>query len=132
MNEHVSYVKIDYKGCKYLLIGVYLPYVKNKIDSLMEYEMNLSILSEFIKNSRVTNEFSITIGGDFNADCYRQKRFDNKFTDFASTNKLIILNELMMQKIDYSYRNGDYSAQLDHILYLGKIKSKKKTKTKMS
>ena len=74
MNEHVSYVKIDYKGCKYLLIGVYLPYVKNKIDSLMEYEMNLSILSELINNARVTNEYSIIMGGDFNADCFRQKK----------------------------------------------------------
>ena len=61
-------------------------------------------------------------------NCYRQKRFDNKFTEFASKNKLIILNELMMQQIDYSYRNGEYSAQLDHILYSEKIKCKNKNK----
>ncbi len=65
-------------------------------------------------------------------NCYRQKRFDNKFTEFASKNKLIILNELMMQQIDYSYRNGEYSAQLDHILYSEKIKCKNKNKILIS
>jgi hypothetical protein len=34
----------------------------------------------------------------------------------------------MMQQIDYSYRNGEYSAQLDHILYSEKIKCKNKNK----
>ena len=56
-----------------------------------------------------------------------RKRFDNIFKEFASKNKLIILNEFMMQKIDFSYRNGvEYTAQLDLILYSGKMKGKKK------
>ena len=132
LNEHVSYVKIEYQGCKYLIIGVYMTYDNNKMDSLIEYEMNLSILSELVKNVGVTNEYRTIMGGDFNADCYRQKRFDNKFTEFASKNKLIILSELMMQKTNYSYRNGDYSAQLDHILYSEKIKGKIKNNNNLN
>jgi hypothetical protein len=48
INDRLSYTTIEYKNIKWIVIGVYMPFDNNKIDSFSEYETNLSIISELI------------------------------------------------------------------------------------
>ena len=92
INENLSYVKVEFGGYKYLIIGVYMPFDNNNLDSVIDYEMNLSLLTEINKNAKKENEFDVIIGGDFNADLYRSKKFDNKLLEFININRLIALD----------------------------------------
>jgi hypothetical protein len=124
--KFISYVKVEFLGFKYLIIGVYMPFDINKLDSILEYEMNITILSELIKNAKVESEFDIIIGGNFNADLYRSKRLDIKLIEFIEKNKIFSMDTLLIQQINYSYRNGDYRAKSDHILVYQKKEKKSK------
>ncbi len=103
-----------------------MPFDINKLDSILEYEMNITILSELIKNAKVESEFDIIIGGNFNADLYRSKRLDIKLIEFIEKNKIFSMDTLLIQQINYSYRNGDYRAKSDHILVYQKKEKKSK------
>ncbi len=49
LNEHISYIVIEYCGMKWLIIGtIYMPFDNNKIDSFCAFETNLALISELI------------------------------------------------------------------------------------
>ena len=130
VNKNISFVHLCKNNFHLILIGTYLPYDDNKSFSKSEYELNISILSSMIHNYK-TLDIPIFIVGDFNADIFRQKTFDNIFLNFINDYELLSLNSLYCQKIGYTYkkktndkynnkniRDGYYHAHLDHILFV--------------
>ncbi len=103
---------------KWLIIGVYMPYDNNKIDNFSEFETNLAIISELIKSYKRMGDYNIVIGGDFNADLNRNKKFDKNLVKFVKTEKLFICKNLNPHDIEYTYFSNNYTARLDHIFIL--------------
>jgi hypothetical protein len=76
VKEHVSFFVIEYGNIKCLIIGVYMPFDNNKIDSFCAFETNLALISELINHYKRMKNCNILLVGDFNADFGRSKRFD--------------------------------------------------------
>jgi hypothetical protein len=117
INDRLSYITIEHKNIKWIVIGVYMPFDNNKIDSFSEYETNLSIISELIITYKRMGNYNIVIGGDFNADLKRNKKFDKCLLKFVKKEKLVIpiFENVNQSKVDYTYFVNNYNACLDHI-----------------
>jgi hypothetical protein len=55
------------------------------------------------------------LGGDFNVDFGRSKRFDKCLSKFIKREKLTNCEKLNELNCNYTYENGNYKAFLDHI-----------------
>ena len=75
LNESISILKFKINNRYVCVIGVYLPYDDNKQNSYAQYSSILLCLGELVKDF-ISENFSVIIGGDFNADISRGKRFD--------------------------------------------------------
>jgi hypothetical protein len=84
------------------IIGVYLNYNANNVESNIKYQNQLNILEECINKNNQSNKAFVIIG-DFNGDIYRLKyandinlnNFINKMTLKAATSDQV--------KSDYTY-----------------------------
>ena len=114
LNNHLSYIIISKNEILFRFVGVYLPFDNNTSDTLFEFDGQLILLTEIIKT--YSSNCNVIIGGDFNADPFRGKRFDNRLEEFIHYNNLTFLDSLCTQNTGYSYYNNDYTAHIDHIL----------------
>ena len=121
LNKHVSYVKITKQSFEFLVIGVYLPFYdpNNRLQSQSMFDLSLTLIEKTIEENTNMPTFII---GDFNADPYRNNKFDKIFRNFIEKLKLVPLNTLLIQKISYSFSsnilNSSDNLNLDHSLYL--------------
>ncbi len=83
-----------------------MPFDNNTSGKLFEFDGQLILLTEIINT--YSSYFNVINAGDFNADPFCGKRFDNRFKFF--------LNRLCTQNTGYSYYNNEYTAHIDHIL----------------
>ena len=108
------------------MIGVHLPFEsqKDRVHSKIEYESSLSLISTLIdKYNRI--DIPCLILGDFNADTFRKKKFDDLLGTFITEKSLIPLDLIYTQKIDFTYYSFNnfmkgqsiYKANLDHFLF---------------
>ncbi len=118
LHHRTSYITNEYMSIKWLIIGVYMPFDNNKIDSYSDYETNLSIISELSNSYKRMGDYNIIIGGDFNADLKRNKRFDKRLNKFIKKEKLLTHGRLNLSRIDYTYSMNNYTVCLDHIFVL--------------
>lgn len=119
INKHISYVKIDIKDCTIVIIGVYLPFDNNKIDSKTEYESCICILSALVSSFN-NLDIPIILCGDFNADHFRCNKFDKIFDNFINDQNLLCLDSLFTQKTHFTYlsnyKSNVYCHNIDHLL----------------
>jgi hypothetical protein len=116
LNKHISYIIVEVKKQKYAFVGVYLPYDNGTRERFIEYESNLRLLEQLIITWKLKNEYIVYMGGDFNADIYRDKRIDKIVNGFIQQNDLVLHDTLFTQQTYYTYENGSYKACLDHIM----------------
>ena len=92
---------------------------QKKDDSLSMYELSLTLILTLLEKARLNNLTSFIIG-DFNADFFRDKRFDKLLTEFINDNNLTILDCITTQKVDHSFtastNSETYKSNIDHIL----------------
>ena len=103
INKNISYVHIRKDDFDCILIGTYMPFDDGKSQSKSEYELNISILSTILYNYK-TIGISVLIVGDFNADTYRKKNFDNIFLNFINDYDLVNLTSLFCQEVNFTYK----------------------------
>ena len=115
INQYISTVKCKLKNQECCLIGVHMPYDDNGKDTVNYYVTLLDLIKAILKEQNNKN-ISTIIMGDFNADIRREKRVDKVFGQFIESNSLTIIDELMCQISDFTYENGCYKANIDHIL----------------
>ena len=115
MNDRISYIVVQQFDIKWLIIGVYMSFDNNKIDSLSEFDDNLAIISELVNSYRRMGDYNIIVGGDFNADLNRKKRFDRRLCSFIKKEKLLICENLKEEKNQFTYFVNNYKACLDHV-----------------
>ena len=121
LSRHISYVQIEASGLPIFLIGVYMPFdnSKKKDEALSMYELSLSLILTLLEKARLSNMTTLVVG-DFNADFFRNKRFDKLLSQFVSGNNLISLDGINTQKIDHTFQTNTteerYSSNIDHIL----------------
>jgi hypothetical protein len=104
-----------------LLVGVHIPFDVNTAYRISQYKTNLEFLSSIIDD----NQFEmVLIGGDFNSDLSRGKRFDSLLCDFINEHDLVSFDCLFENEVKHTYRNGNCRNHIDHILGLIKHRSR--------
>ncbi|CAF0986190.1 unnamed protein product [Brachionus calyciflorus] len=121
-NRHLTYVNFKTNGQEFLCIGVHMPFddPKKKSNSKSLYELIISRICIYFKMFE-ERKIPVVILGDFNADPFRQNRFDYIFKDMIKELDLVLISNLNTQFCPYTYekRSGNsskYRAKLDHIL----------------
>ena len=114
VNEEISYVVISNEKniAMYIIIGVYLRHDNNTTVRMCEYTSNLQIINVILQDYANLPTFIV---GDFNADVERNKRFDNLLRDFIASNELNCA-EYVFYNSNYTYKNGDYTSNIDHVI----------------
>lgn len=103
INEHISYIDCKFKGNNLLIIGTYMPYDDRSNETRIYYVSILSLILALINSYRLKQDYSIIIGGDFNASIWRNNRFDYEFLKFLEQSQLIPVSALFTQKINHTY-----------------------------
>ena len=112
IEEGISILNISVNNEKYSIIGVYLKYNSHKIENIIRYDSQLSLLEQKLKDLRIRKE-NIMIIGDFNGDIFRKKyNNDNKLLQWI--NKLHLKNVCTINnktkqkiKINTIWKEGD-------------------------
>ena len=112
LNESISILKFKINNRYVCVIGVYLPYDDSKQNSYAQYSSLLLCLGELVRDL-ISENFSVIIGGDFNADISRGKRFDVLLQRFIEDENFHMLDSNLG---GYSYLKGNYRAFIDHSL----------------
>ena len=124
INRHISYVIIETFKIKLVVIGVYLPFDNNTLNSKSEYELCLSLLSSLLVKFEPI-EAPIFITGDFNSDLYRKNRFDIILNNFVNCKSLISLDTICTQEKNFTFKsiinNKEYKARLNHTFLHNKV-----------
>jgi len=85
----------------------------------------MNILKLVFEYSR--QNYSVLIGGDFNADVNRGNRFDVLLNSFISENNFLLVDQEFSSGLDYTYSkrvgtNNVYRAFIDHCILTSKEK----------
>ena len=109
-NQNISKVSIEVDNNKMNLYGVWFPYDDNTKERLCTFKSNISLINAQMKMHKA--EETVVIG-DFNADLERGKRFDLLLKKFVNKNHMY---DGIGHLKKYTYKKGEYTAKLDHIL----------------
>ncbi len=81
-----------------------------------EFELNIELLKQIVNDWSGQGASYVIIGEDNNSHLRRDNRFDEIFRKFVSQTNSTPLNLLNVQKVNYTYNNGDYYANIDNLL----------------
>ncbi|RNA14024.1 hypothetical protein BpHYR1_015398 [Brachionus plicatilis] len=117
LSNDVSVISIELNdGNSLQIYGGWLKFDDNSTKSFAEFRSNILMLESELKNNREKGTSFILLG-DWNADLKRGKRFDKILKNFVENNNLEISDNYDQNQIGYTYRNGNYKAQLDHMMW---------------
>ena len=115
LSRHISMIELKISSCmQLLLVGVWMPFDDNKLETRARIGTLYSEIESLLNNADV-DKIQIVLG-DWNADPKRGKRCDHLLSEFCENNGLICCEYNFDQKTNYTYRNGEYIAHIDHIL----------------
>ena len=111
----ISTVVLNLFDSKLIVHGVWLPFDNGTDERLSNFKSNLSLLKAQIKNYLTLPQI---IFGDFNASFNRsnETRFDRLLKNFLIDNKLKNVIEDSQYQSQYTYKKGNYTACIDHII----------------
>ncbi|RNA25524.1 RNA-directed DNA polymerase from mobile element jockey-like [Brachionus plicatilis] len=95
------------------IIGVWIPYDNMKKLRYCNFKSIISSMENILDDCSDENFLLV---GDWNCDRLRGKRFDKLFNNFIMNNQLADCADKFKPSIEFTYKNGDYRATLDHIL----------------
>ena len=117
LSQSIMGISIELENNKLLHVyGVWLKFDDNSKESLDEFKSSIIILESEIKNC-IDRDLPFIVMGDWNADLNRDRRFDEIFRQFIVKNNLYVSDDFDINNVGYTYKNSDYKASLDHIVW---------------
>ena len=114
-SRHLTHVEIkDAVGNELLLVGVWLPFDDNTLETWAKIQLIYSEI-ECIIRSKKSNQTCIILS-DWNADPLRAKKVDRRFSEFINDNRITACEYKYQQVVDFTYNNKEYKSHIDHIL----------------
>jgi hypothetical protein len=113
-NKHLSSVRLNYNGLEMSIIGVWMPYDDGSLDSVCRILSVFSEIESLLDNIPITEPYIVM--GDWNCDINRGRRMDEHLKIFLDDNDLFGCENKFYQGVINTYKKGDYSAHIDHIL----------------
>ena len=110
-SERISVIKHGKKA----FIGVYMPYNDGKLETRVEYEIELNkilSLSENLENQG----YEVTIIGDFNSDLARNSEFDRILSERITGANFCFADHIFSQTCNYTYSNREVRSWIDHVI----------------
>ncbi len=102
ISDRISTVQFD----DILLIGVYLRFDENSLETLVEHQNDMDRIAELVEGSVGRR---VAVVGDFNSDLRRKRKtkFDKVLKTLIEENRLIVVDQMFTQPIDFTFRSHD-------------------------
>jgi hypothetical protein len=116
ISDRISTVEFD----DILLIGVYLRFDDNSLETLVEHQNDMDRIGELVEGSVGRR---VAVVGDFNSDLRRKRKtkFDKVLKTLIEENRLTAIDHLFTQPIDFTFRSHNKKSWIDHILVNSKL-----------
>ena len=108
-NHRISHCVIE----DLVIIGVYMAYNDNKMETQAENEENVGIINSVMEKYE---QAKIMILGDWNMDIYRKTKHDKILTKLSKNAGMINISKLFTQSVDHSYQLREKKSLIDHVL----------------
>lgn len=119
LNENVVKAELIIGNTSIIVIGVWMPFYSTSDKSkLYTFKSNISLLENELKTHQ-----NVIIMGDWNSDTNRKNPCDQLFKSFIESNQLINATNMLVNKNEYTYKNGEYYSNIDHIVINRKASS---------
>ena len=111
-NENIVKAELRCGQMNIVIIGVWMPYYSTSDKTKqLTYKSNVALLESELKTQKY-----VLIAGDWNSDPKRTNPIDKLFKKFLEKNQLINASESQINKTEFTYKNNETYAKIDHIL----------------